>query len=934
MTLLDQELADKLGLSGPVTPLGLRWTGGTERCEKNSRVVDLHITGTHTNAQKFQLSGVRTVEELMLPYQSLDMEQMIQRYPHCCNLPIESYSHVRPQILIGSKHAAAGLVLKSKEGNLDEPIAVKTRLGWTIYGGCSTDESTNISHYSFHVCETDAQNDELLHQTVKEYFSLDSLGISKPGTKLLSTENQRAISLLQNLTKFNGKQYETGLLWRHDGTRLPDNKEMPLRRYFSLEKRMQNDFELATTLQNKMSEYQAKDYIRKLTNQELSNHYLRVWYLPIFPVFNPNKPGKIRIVWDGAATNFGVSLNSALITGPDQLCSLFAILLKFREHAVGVTGDIREMYHQVLINEEDQQCQRFFWKGENNEPQVYVMNVMTFGANCSPACAQYIKNVNAERFVSAFPEAVDIIVNKHYVDDAMFSTDTPEHATRLAREIRQIHSSGGFEIRNWVSNSPQVLRALHEDITEEKSMDLSTSPMATEKVLGMWWCTASDTFVYKIRWDRYEPDLLTGNLRPTKRQMLQILMSIFDPLGLIAHFLMYLKVLLQEVWRCGTQWDEKIEDTLFEKWRKWLQVLPQVESVKIPRWFRSVETPDSCVVQLHTFVDASETGMAATTFLRFSFNGTVVCTLAAAKTRVAPLKYHSIPRLELQSALIGARLAQTVADTLSYRINQRYYWTDSRDVLSWISSDHRRYSAFVAFRVSEILDTSGIKDWYWVPSKQNVADDGTKWQSQPDLSPESRWFVGPSFLYRCESEWPSPIVKCPPTDNELRHCFLAHHTHLDPLIDVTTFSSWRRLHNVIAFVHRFTTNCRLKAKKQTTTTGPLTMQELYHAEGLLFRQAQRDDYADEVLLLNKACSESQSNPLPKTSRLFKLSPWMDDRGVMRMRSRLTACQYITDETKKPVILPSHHPVTTLLITHYHKKFNHQNHEAIINEIRQ
>lgn len=251
MTLLDQELADKLNLSGPIKPLGLRWTGGTERCESNSRVVDLYITGTHKKAQEYQLSGVRTVKELMLPYQSLDMQDMQRRHPHCRKLPIESYFNVRPQILIGSKHAAAGLVLKSKEGNLDEPIAVKTRLGWTVYGGCNDDETSNTGQYSFHVCETDAQLDDNLHQAVKDYFALDSLGIAKPVKELLSTENQRAISLLHSLTKFNGKQYETGLLWRYDTYRLPDNKEMALRRYYSLEKRMEKNVDLASTLQQK-----------------------------------------------------------------------------------------------------------------------------------------------------------------------------------------------------------------------------------------------------------------------------------------------------------------------------------------------------------------------------------------------------------------------------------------------------------------------------------------------------------------------------------------------------------------------------------------------------------------------------------------------------------------------------------------------------------
>lgn len=105
-----------------------------------------------------------------------------------------------------------------------------------------------------------------------------------------------------------------------------------------------------------------------------------------------------------------------------------------------------------------------------------------------------------------------------------------------------------------------------------------------------------------------------------------------------------------------------------------------------------------------------------------------------------------IPRLELQAAVIGARLACTIADSLSITISSKYYWTDSRDVLCWLNSDHRRYTQYVAFRVSEILETTDANEWRWLPSKMNVADDGTKWNTSPDLTTQSRWFVGPEFL--------------------------------------------------------------------------------------------------------------------------------------------------------------------------------------------
>lgn len=208
---------------------------------------------------------------------------------------------------------------------------------------------------------------------------------------------------------------------------------------------------------------------------------------------------------------------------------------------------------------------------------------------------------------------------------------------------------------------------------------------------------------------------------------------------------MFLKVLLQEVWRSGVQWDEDITDDAYIKWKHWLKLLPQVEQVQVPRCYRSLSQDPDQEAELHIFADASESGMSAVAFLRFNKDETIGCNIVASKTRVAPLKFVSIPRLELQAAVVGARLANTITDALSVKISRKYYWTDSRDVLCWLNSDHRRYSQFVAFRVSEILETTEANQWHWVPSKMNVADDGTKWSSTPDLTPHSRWFVGPEL---------------------------------------------------------------------------------------------------------------------------------------------------------------------------------------------
>ena len=171
----------------------------------------------------------------------------------------------------------------------------------------------------------------------------------------------------------------------------------------------------------------AKGYIRRLSNEEMSKKHANDWYLPIFPVTNPNKPGKIRMVFDAAAKVNGVSLNSLLLAGPDLLAGLLAVLLKFREFRVGVVGDIREMFHCVGIKKEDQRSEMILW-GESNrgDPDVNVVTVMTFRAACSPTSAQFVKNRNAERYRKDFPRAVDCINEEHYVDDMLANVETEE----------------------------------------------------------------------------------------------------------------------------------------------------------------------------------------------------------------------------------------------------------------------------------------------------------------------------------------------------------------------------------------------------------------------------------------------------------------------------------------------------------------------------
>lgn len=173
--------------------------------------------------------------------------------------------------------------------------------------------------------------------------------------------------------------------------------------------------------------------------------------------------------------------------------------------------------------------------------------------------------------------------------------------------------------------------------------------------------------------------LIEENLVPTKRQVLRAVMSIFDPLGLFAFFTVHGKNLIQEIWRAGVGWDEPIGSELFPDWQKWSRALFELENAAVARCQFPVVFPE---VELHTIVDASKSAYACAVYVRYSSSGDIRCSLVSSKSKVAPLKPLSSSRLELQAALIGARLAPIVCEVISIPVTRLVFWSDSKTVLA------------------------------------------------------------------------------------------------------------------------------------------------------------------------------------------------------------------------------------------------------------
>ncbi|XP_055604258.1 uncharacterized protein LOC129752511 [Uranotaenia lowii] len=954
VTLMEKSLAKKLSLKGEKEHLTIKWTADISRIEKDSMRANVKISSV-TDGKKWLLQNVRTVSELLLPNQNLNVKELINQYDYLRGLSVQSYGGDRPGILIGLNNLNLIAPLETKVGKAGEPIAVRSKLGWTVHGPVKDYVSGNANDY-FHV-HAEPTNQEI-HDLLKFQYTLEESVFKTPRE---SHEDMRARKILESTTVRIGDRYETGLIWKTDDPHFPDSYWMALKRFKQLEKRFSSNPELHSKVCKQIVDYLQKGYAHVASADEISStEPHKVWYLPLNAITSKSKPGKIRLVWDAAAQVNGTSLNSQLLKGPDMLVSLPAVINRFRERRVAFGADIMEMYHQLRIRNEDKQFQRFLFRKNPSEPvQIYVMDVATFGATCSPCSAQYVKNRNAEEYAPNYPEASAAIIDNHYVDDYYDSVDSSEEAIERIAQVRLIHSKAGFYIRNWVSNCKKVLESIDEVKVDQQIHFNKDKQTENERVLGIIWNPQDDAFSFSTAHRQDVLKYLNGESRPTKRIVMSCIMGFFDPLGLLTPFTVHGKILIQELWRAGCEWDETINDESWEKWQRWISLLPLVEQIQIDRcYLGDLHSKDVESIEIHAFSDASEQAYGSAVYFRISSAVGVKCSLIMSRTKVAPLKRISIPRLELMAALLSANLVKSVLQNHSLKVERCFFWTDSQTALSWIQSDPHKFQQFVSFRISEIQELTNISDWRWIASKQNIADVLTKWGVGPPLHSNSSWFKGPPFLYEPANQWLSENQSLTCTQEEMKSVFLNYHEcHSHKfVINVEDFSSLNRLLRVLATVYRFI--CNLKRKKEqkpiwcvkaekglvklilanlSTVICPLQQEELLKAEFVLWKNTQLEAFPDETHILSKIESGSRNLGKPlisKTSPLYQLTPIMDIEGVIRVGGRLAYAEHIPFDKKYPIILPKKHAATRLLIQSYHERYGHANRETVFNELRQ
>ncbi|XP_073719530.1 uncharacterized protein [Misgurnus anguillicaudatus] len=803
-------------------------------------------------------------------------------------------------------------------GPTGSPIAVCTKLGWSLQGPTTLTQDTVTEQQCLHLAT--APSEELL-RNVERLWQLDTLPYSaKVVTR--SKQDQQALTLLQTATTrvdINGTlRYATPLLCRTPEITLHAPKEAVLPSLRSTERRIARDPKKVESYCNEIRKLEQAGYVAKISSDQ-ADESAKSWFIPHHMVHHN---GKDRIVFNCSYLYQGQSLNELLLPGPTLGPTMLGVLLRFRQHSVVVIGDIKSMFHQIRLLATDKPLLRFLWRDmkREQEPIIYEWQVLPFGTTCSPCCAIYaLQRHIQEHGEQALPN--DTVKQSFYVDNFLHSSCTVEEAKDLVDNLRKLLLDGGFEIRQWASNLPSVIEDLPPEARSASSeLWLSrTSGDLQEPTLGLRWNCLSDTLGYKHR--PVEPS------EPTMRTMYKILASQYDPIGFIVPFTTRAKVLIQDLWKQDIGWDDPIHpQTLRDQWLRWEAELPNLLHLELPRPYTPVcaDNPAS-TRQLHVFCDASERAYGSVAYLRTTDNaGQIHVSFVLARSRVAPKKHLSMPRLELCAALTGAQLARVLQTELTLPIEQVFLWSDSTTVLHWLRSDSCRYKVFVGTRVAEIQMLTEVTNWRYVDSARNSADDITRGLTLKELACPHRWTQGPDFLHRPSDEW--PVMPTPSTEteeSELRKSAFIGVVSMaskSQLPDSGQFDTWKDL--VKAVVQSF------HGAAPTDSSQSYDAADFIKAEKILLAQAQMDSFPDEV----KALTSNQ--PVLPDSRIGSLSPEYDqDTSLIRVGGRLRHTEHLERDAIHPILLdPSHH-ITKLLIQEFDCKLHHPGPERVLAELR-
>ncbi|XP_018375248.1 PREDICTED: uncharacterized protein LOC108769016 [Trachymyrmex cornetzi] len=549
-------------------------------------------------------------------------------------------------ILIGAELFWELLCVGQIGGSTDHPLLQKTRLGWVLAGRFGAASSPLWVH-SNHAIVTNRQ----LHDQVDRLWQLDE---NFAASSTYSPEERFCEKhFVDNVSQNSQGRYIVKLpIKEHLLSKLGDSQEIALKRLRSLEKRFSRNPSLKSQYSPPfMEEYLALGHMRRVTMP--SGKGAPTFYLPHYCVVKPTGgSSKLRVVFASCKSDSRVSLNNVLGVGPVVQQDLASILIRFRYFRYVITTDIVKMYRQVLVDPAQTSLQKILWRNNpEDEVGTYELLTITYGTSAASILATRCFIHLAEQHSAELPLGSPCVKRDFYVDDLLTGADSIRELEQIRDEVIRLLRAGSFELSKWASNCPQLLESLRKHNGELISLNSDDS-----SVLGIRWSQSQDMLLFSCE---LEP---TCNV-VSKRVILSEISRCFDPLGLLGPTIVIAKLILQELWQSGVHWDESVPQNLHARWLKLRAQLFDLNQIRIPRGVRL--NSDLHFIQLHGFCDASQSAYGACIYVRTeSSSGEYHSELLCSKSRVAPIKATSLPRLELSAALLLARLIASVQASL------------------------------------------------------------------------------------------------------------------------------------------------------------------------------------------------------------------------------------------------------------------------------
>ncbi|KAK7899128.1 hypothetical protein WMY93_019981 [Mugilogobius chulae] len=944
----------KLNMTGRKEHILLR-TMGQETVVNCNVVSGLEVAALQ-GEEFLELPKVYTQESMPVYKGNIPTNKNIHKWPHLRHIHLPQID-AGIELLIGSNIPRALEPLEVVCSVGGGPFATRTMLGWTVngpLGRCDGEAQSEQSHITVNRVSV-VSLDELWQQQFKNDFP----ETSQDEQPAMSREDLKFMDSVTNSVQHLNGHYQISLPLRNSSTHMPNNRKVVEQRLKFLKLKLQKNSTFYSEYKTFMNELFVKGYAEKVPEEELNRGDGKVWYIPHHGVYHPIKK-RLRVVFDCGATYQGTSLNAQLLQGPDLTSSLIGVVTRFRKEPVVMMADVESTFHQVRVTPEDSDLLRFLWWQDGDleqEPAVYRMRVHLFGATSSPSCANFALRKCAEDFEHLYSQdAVSRLHHCFYVDDCLISVATEEQALSLYKELVALCSDGGFRLTKWLSNRPAVMNAvpLFQRATSMEQLNMELDSVSVERVLGLEWSIKSDTFRFNVK---------LKDQPITRRGMLSIIASIYDPLGMLSPVILTAKKILRDLCRREVGWDDVVPEPIAKEWSKFIQQLHLLDKYHVSRCLKPPRFGEVSSAQLHHFCDASESGYGTVTYLvSKNQKSESHCAFVMGKSRVAPLKSVTIPRMELIAATMASRMDVLWKRELQMDLLESVFWTDSESVLKYIQNETSRYKVFVANRVAQILKVSKAAQWRYVDTACNPADIASRGAKVEALLKHPTWLSGPHFLLCSESEWPhSPSLVCllSPEDPEVKkgaaiNVIQAKEETVSQFIQY--FSSWTSLRKSVAWILRikeWLMGCARKRKelklamaksdlakeqqehimedkmqtfRRTKVTGNLTVEDVQKAELAIVKYCQLKNYAEELDSLEKG------QPVKRTSHLRKLNPQLQN-GVIRVGGRLSNLS-MPVETKHPVILPKDLHVSELLLRHIHQEVGHGGRNHMLSKLRE